>query len=113
MPDKPKAAPPAAKPAPPKAAPAATPSTPAGRAALEQHRAKANWDAIAAAAIRASGLEAELEAQRARHEQLVEAGHQVCDNISSLFSALAQEVRLGASHEMPGVREDTPDKPLL
>lgn len=78
-------------PTPPKPA-AAPPKTPAGLAALEQHRLKAtDWDAIAAAALKVTGLEEELKKLRARHQRLVDAGHQACDNISALFAALAQE----------------------
>jgi hypothetical protein len=100
--EKPKqAAPP---PAPPKAAPvgsklpkaaapkAIVPKTPAGLAALEQHRVSPDWDAIASAAIKASGVESELEKLRVRHQRLVDAGHQACDNVSALFAALAQEI---------------------
>lgn len=86
----PPAAPASPKPAAP---PAAPPKTPAGRAALEQHRVSPDWDLIAAGAIKATGVEVELEMLRARHQRLVDAGHQACDNISALFAALAHEGR--------------------
>lgn len=69
------------------------PLTAAGRAALEQHSKGQDWDSIAAAAIEAARTEreSECEAVQARHQRLVAAAHQVCDSISELFTALAQE----------------------
>jgi hypothetical protein len=85
-----KAPPPAKPPAPAQPAP----KTAAGRAALGQYRVGPDWDAIAAAAVKATGLEAELATLRDRHQRLTDAGHQVCDNISALFATLAKEPRV-------------------
>ena len=71
------------------------PQTPTGKLAQEQHKAGADWDAIAAAVISAAPidqtLEHDLQALKIRHQRLVDAANRVCDTMSELFAVLAQE----------------------